>query len=258
MEIVIDKSYLQGASPHEIRGLYAEHTILFIETLLYELLTTETAVQRTCFDKLSEGNDKVVIVPCTGPLIRYEMESQQPASPLIGHQVQITFQSMVDGVLSRPLNEHPALAKWRLEVQREIDMFHQVARGIAEWCPALLNASGHVLSEACDDLKRQACVGVEVVSKIYRSLDLEDFPHATLLDSSWVVFRLVQMHLLFGLDYVRRYGFADLVEVPKRLEHDIHDVQYALFGTLCGALATRDKEVAQNFKLACPDGTLMV
>jgi hypothetical protein len=65
------------------------------------------------------------------------------------------------------------------------------------------------------------------------------------------------MHLLFGLDYIRRYGFADLAAVPKRLEHDVHDLQYALFGTLCGALATKDTEVEQNFRLACPGGALL-
>jgi hypothetical protein len=91
MEIVIDKSYLQGASPDKIRDLCAEHTVLFIETLLYELLTTEAVVQRTCFDKLSEENDNVIVVPCTGPLFRHEMKCQRPASPLVDHRVQITF-----------------------------------------------------------------------------------------------------------------------------------------------------------------------
>lgn len=258
MEIVIDKSYLQGVSPSKIRDLCADHTVLFIEALLYELLTAEPAVQRMCFDKLSEENDNVMIVPCTGPLFRHEIQCQRPASPLIDHRVQITFQSLVEGVYSRPLSEHPALAKWRLEVQREIDTFHQVATGIAEWCPALLNASGQVLSEGCDDLKRQACTDVDVVRRIYRSLHLKGFPCATLLDSSWALFRWVQIHLLFGLDYIRRYGFAGLAAVPKRIEHDVHDFQYALFGTLCGALATKDKEVAQNFKLACPDGALLL
>lgn len=258
MEIVIDKSYLQSASTDKIRSLCAEHTVLFVETLLYELLTTETAVQRTCFNKLSEENDNVIVVPCTGPLFRHEMDCQRPASPLIDHRVQIPFQDLVDGVFSRPLNQHTALAKWRLEVQREIDTFHQVATGIAEWCPELLKAPGQVLSEACNDLKRQACTDADVVRRIYRSLDLEGFPCAMLLDTSWVLFRWVQMHLLFGLDYIRRYGFADLAAVPKRLEHDVHDLQYALFGTLCGALATKDTEVAQNFKLACPDGAVLL
>jgi hypothetical protein len=111
MEIVIDKSYLQGACPDKIRGLCAEHTVLFIETLLYELLTTEAAVQRRCFDRLSEENDNVIVVPCTGPLFRHEMEHQRPASPLIDHRVQITFQSLVDGVFSRPPERTPSASQ---------------------------------------------------------------------------------------------------------------------------------------------------
>ena len=69
-----------------------------------------------------------------------------------------------------------------------------------------------MLSEACDELKRRACSDADVVRMVYKSLGLEDFPEAALLDSSWVLFRWVQMHLLFGLDHIRRYGFADLAE----------------------------------------------
>jgi len=258
MQVVIDKSYLQGASADELQDLCAKHTVLFIETLLYEILTTEEEpVRRACFAKLGDMTDNVVLIPRTGPLFQHEIEHQQPASPLTNHRVQATFQSLVTGVFSRPLDEQPALAEWRLEVQREVETFHQVATGMSAWCPALLEAQGAVFSTACDDLKRQACTDVDVVRKVYRSLGLEGFPCASLLDPSWALFRWVQMHLLFGLDYIRRYGFTDLAAVPARIEHDVHDLQYALFGTLCGALATRDADVARNFKLACPEGALL-
>lgn len=258
MQVVIDKSFLQGASADRLRGLCAEHTVLFIETLLYELLTTEEeAVRRACFAKLPERSDTVVLIPRTGPLFRHEMEHQRPASPLTDHRVQAAFQSLVTGVFSRPLDEQPALAEWRLEVQREVETFHQVATGVSAWCPALLDARGPLLSTACDDLKRQACTDADVVRRVYQSLGLEGFPCASLLDPSWALFRWVQMHLLFGLDYIRRYGFADLAAVPGRLEHDVHDLQYALFGALCGALATNDGDIARNFKMACPEGALL-
>lgn len=258
MQVVIDKSYLQGASAENIQGLCAEHTVLFLEALLYELLTTEEEpVRRACFAKLREPTDNVVLIPRTGPLFRHEIEHQRPASPLTDHRVQATFQSLVTGVSSRPLDEQPALAEWRLEVQREVGTFHRVATGVSAWCPALLKARGPVLSTACDDLKRQACANADVVRNVYRSLGLEGFPRASLLDPSWALFRWVQMHLLFGLDYIRRYGFADLAAVPGRLEHDVHDLQYALFGTLCGALATKDADVARNFTMAYPGGELL-
>src|SRR5262249_51871998 len=120
--------------------------------------------------------------------------------------------------------------------------------------PPLRNARKPELDAACEDLKRQACDDADIVRKVYESLELDGFPCAALLDPSWVLFRWVQMHLMFGLDYIRRYGFAELTAVPSRLEHDIHDLQYALFGTLCGGLATRDVDIDRNFRMACPDG----
>lgn len=258
MDVVIDKSYLQAAPADRIRTLCREHRALFLETLLYELLTTgEDSVRRACFAKLSQSDEAVVVIPCTGPLFRHEMEQRRPACPLTDHRLEATFQSLVTGVFSRPLDQQPALAEWRQEIEREVETFHQVATGVTEWCPALLDTSGPTLSSGCDDLKRQACTDVDVVRRVYRSLGLEGFPCASLLDPSWVLFRWVQMHLLFCLDYVRRYGFAELTVVPKRVEHDIHDLQYALFGALCGALATKDAGVVANFAMACPEGVVL-
>lgn len=259
MQVVIDKDYLQGASTAKLRGLCAEHTVLFIETLLYELLTTEKeAVLRACFAKFPETNDNVVLIPRTGPVFRYEIEHQRPAAQLTDHRVQATFQSLVAGVFSRPLDEQPALAEWRLEVQREVETFHHVATGVSAWCPPLRDAPrGPVLDKACDDLKRRACTNADVVRNVYCSLGLQGFPDAPLLDPSWALFRWVQMHLLFGLDHIRRYGFADLAVLPARLEHDVHDLHYALFGTLCGALATKDADIERNFRMACPKGALL-
>lgn len=257
MDVVIDKSYLQGAPADKLRALCCEHTALFTETLLYEVLTTdEDTVRAACFEKLLRTNRAVVLIPCTGPLFRYEIERQRPAWPLTDHRIDATFESLVAGVFSRPLDEQPALTQWQQKVRHEVETFREVATGVSAWCPALRDAPGSALNSGCDELKRQACADPDVVRRVYRSLGLDGFPDASLLEPSWALFRWVQMHLLFGLDYIRRYGFADLAAVPKRVEHDVHDLQYALFGTLCGALATKDAGVAENFAMACPKGVV--
>lgn len=258
MQLVIDKSYLQGASADTIRRLCGEHTVLFIETLLYELLTTESdAVRSACFAKLRGNGNPAILIPRVGPLFRYEMKQLRPALPLSDHRIEATFESLMTGVLSRSLRDDPTLAEWRDEVKREVATFRRVATGVSAWCPALLDAPSAVLSSACRDLKLQACCDTDVVRKVYLSLGLEGFPPASSLGPSWVLFRWVQMHLLFGLDYIDRYGFADLAALPKRLENDIHDLQYAVFGALCGALATRDAAISANFTMACPEGVLL-
>jgi hypothetical protein len=258
MDVVIDKSYLQAAPADKLRTLCGEHTALFTETLLYELLTTDKDTVRTaCFKKFSKISAAVVLIPCTGPLFRYEIEQLRPSWPLAAHRVDATFASLVAGVFSRPLNEQPALAQWKREVRHEVDTFREVATGLSAWCSALRDAPSAALSSGCEDLKRQACTNPDVVRKVYQTLGLDGFPDASLLEPTWALFRWVQMHLLFGLDYIQRYGFTDLTAVPKRVEHDVHDLQYALFGTLCGALATKDAGVAENFTMACPNGVVL-
>lgn len=258
MQFVIDKSYLQSTSAENLRTHASHHTILFAESLLYELLTTEREiVRRTCLAKLTQVNSSIKLLPSTGPLFQHEIAHQQPAYPVIDHTLPVTFQDLVTGLDSCPLDEQPALSEWQLEVQREVEAFDLVAKSLAEWCPKLETAKRSVLGQACGELKEQACGDADVVRRIYRNLGLEDFPCASLIDSAWITFRWVQMHILFGLDHISRYGFGNSDRIPKQVEHDVHDLQYALFGTLCGGLATTDLGIKQNFRLACPNGFLL-
>lgn len=260
MEIVIDKSYLQGAPGEEVRRLCEENTVLFTETLLYEMLTTDESSRRKCFAKLPQRDDPVLLMPRTGPLFRYEIEKQRAASPIVDHRVAFSFcfNPRLGGLtFQHSAHEVATLDQWRCDVESEVARFHEVATGVSAWCPSLKTASEKARRVGCEDLKKQACADIEVVRMIYQSISPDGFPCASLLDPSWALFRWVQSHILFGLDYLGRYGFADLPNMPKRVEHDIHDIDYVIFGALCGALATKDADIANNFLLSCPDGKLL-
>lgn len=260
MEIIIDKSYLEGAPSEEVRRLCEENTVLFTQTLLYEMLTTDEPSRRKCFAKLPQRDNPVLLMPCMGPLFRYEIEKQRAASPIIDHRVAFSFRfnpRLNSRSFQHSAHEETTLDQWRRDVESEVLRFHETGVGVAAWCPSLKTVFGQELKFACEDLKKQACVDIEVVRMIYRSISLDGFPCASLLDPSWALFRWVQSHLLFALDYIGRYGFAELPNMPKRVEHDIHDMDYVIFGALCGALATKDVDVANNFLLSCPDGKLL-
>ena len=260
MQIVIDKSYLQGVSSEIVHRLCEEHTVLFLETLLYELLTATESERNLCFGKFPETDNPVMLIPRPGPLLRYENKHLRAASPLIDHRIPVTFRfnpQLVSGCFQHAPNEQTALTKWRQQVMHEVETFHDIATGVSAWCPRLLTVRGEALRSACEDLKRQASTDADVVRGVYRSLELEGFASSSLLDPSWVLFRWIQAHLLFALDYIARYGFADLGKTPKRIENDIHDIQYVLFGCLCGALATRDSDIRRNFQLARPEGRVL-
>lgn len=112
MQFVIDKSYLQSTSAENLRTHASHHTILFAESLLYELLTTEReTVRRTCLAKLTQVNCSIKLLPSTGPLFQHEIAHQQPAYPVIDHTLPVTFQDLVTGLASCPLDEQPALSE---------------------------------------------------------------------------------------------------------------------------------------------------
>jgi len=258
MHIVVDKDYVCGASSVSIRKLCKEHTVIFLETLLYELLTTEPHESAMCFSKFPDTKNAVVIIPCAGPLLRYEMAYHKAACPLIDHRLKMDFPfDPVVSTGSLSSQQTAMLSQWQQEIQREVETFHQVATGISVWCPDLITVSGNALSDACENLKEQAAHNPGVVRGIYKSLRLTEFPPASVLDESWVLFRWFQSHLLFSLDYIKRYGFSELNKIPKRIEHDIHDIQYAAFSALAGALASDDKCLISNFKLMCPRGKVI-
>lgn len=260
MEIVIDKSYLQGTPGEEVRRLCEEHTVLFTETLLYELLTTDEPSRRKCFAKLPQRDNPVLLMPRTGPLFRYEIEKQRAASPIVDHRVAFSFRfnpRLGSRTFQHSAHEVATLEQWRGDVESEVLRFRETGVGVAAWCPSLKTVFGQALKVECEGLKKKACADIEVVRMIYRSIRPDGFPCASLLDPSWALFRWVQSHILFALDYLGRYGFSELPNIPKRVEHDIHDIDYVTFGALCGALATKDADIANNFSLSCPDGKLL-
>ena len=59
-EIVVDKSFLDGAPALQIRELFTSHKALIIEPLFLELMTTKAKSQVRCFSKVPEEPGEVV------------------------------------------------------------------------------------------------------------------------------------------------------------------------------------------------------
>lgn len=201
-----------------------------------------------------------MLIPCIGPLIRYEVERQAAASPILDHRIAFSYRfnpRLRDRTFHHSAYEESILHQSQSDVGEKVSRFNDVATSVSVWCPSLKSVCGEALKIACEDLKGQACRDPEVIRMIYRDISPVGFPPASLLGPSWALFRWVQAKLLFSLDHIGRYGISELPNVPRRIEHDIHDIEYLLFGALCGALATRDKDIGVNFLLCCPEGKLV-
>src|SRR5712692_5058891 len=66
LEIVLDKSYLDGASTASVIGLCDRYSVLMPQELFFELMTTSAKSQRRCFSKLPDRDAPVALVPPVG------------------------------------------------------------------------------------------------------------------------------------------------------------------------------------------------
>jgi hypothetical protein len=252
--VVLDKSYLQGATSHEVRSLCEDNVVLMIETLFYELLTADEEERAWCFRKLP-GENPVALLPRPGPLIRYEIANGKAAHPLTEHTLKIPFTFNLDASLDDE-EQRRHLADWETSIVKQQDDFPAMARMIRPWfdCDFLSMQETERRAE-CDMLK--ATVSEDHVRAVYRDNTGDDFPSHELLDPTWVLYRWFQARVIACLDFVARYGFSNSKFSQKKLENDLHDTEYLTLAPLAGGLATRDKLLASNFKLICPDGRII-
>jgi hypothetical protein len=108
------------------------------------------------------------------------------------------------------------------------------------------------------------CANLRSRDRIREIASLMDFPHAPIIDESWFYFRHCQALVLQGLILVRRHPTAKDVRSHKRLEHDVHDVQYLTLGLMTRHLATNEISHDFNmfsmkwrFELLRPDGLVI-
>ena len=94
--IVLDKSFLDGANPQQIKSLCDDHTVLMPDVLFYELITTDEASRKPCFNKFPDTNNPVELIPNIGTLLRYELSTRKPCSPLYDRRENIVLIFITD------------------------------------------------------------------------------------------------------------------------------------------------------------------
>jgi hypothetical protein len=90
-EIILDKSYLDAATPEQIQVLCSEHRVLMPDVLFYELTTTEDTSMRNCFNKFPDATNPVELIPNVGTLLRYELTTRKSCIPLYDRREKIVF-----------------------------------------------------------------------------------------------------------------------------------------------------------------------
>lgn len=265
LEVVLDKSYLDGAAAAAIADLCDRYSVLMPQELFFELMTTNADSQRHCFSKLTNRDSPVALIPPVGFLFRQELQSHRGSAPLAQHRVdkhRYAFnQRLRDNTFVPRTEDLEQLTAWQSQVQAETRRFVERCFEVRAFFPELDAIDRAGIPGAVAAARQKVAVSVDVVRGIYASFLNEaapaDAPRAEQLDPSWALFRWVQCQLLAALRIFGRYQGA----IPRdagqpfwtRAEHSMLDTYYLILGSLADGLATLDSEIREDFLLLRPD-----
>jgi hypothetical protein len=267
-ELVVDKSYLDGLNPAAVNELCSKYQVLMTEELFFELITTDDQKRLRAFRKLPDRVDPVSLIPNVGTLLRYEQRSGKPSAPLHQHRISESFRfnaRLRDGTFKFEGSYADELSNFRQQVESSTRGFIERCFAVQEFFPEFMGVKTSDFPEVLKSARCSMATDTERVRGVY-SLLVAAHPEASppkpeTIDARWAWFRWVQVQLIAALRvFVRYQGKMPEPSTPKFwtvAEHTLLDSYYVLFGALSGALASRDNEIKDDFRLLCPDGLLL-
>lgn len=113
-----------------------------------------------------------------------------------------------------------------------------------------------VLGSKIPEFRARISNDVEFVRAHYEWCRPYGYPPPGKLDSRWMLFRLIQVHLLQHLESIEvRCDGRQLRE--EVVTHDLRDYSYCMIASQLGAIATNEKKQHERFLRMCPDGLIL-
>jgi len=264
--IVVDKSFLQGASGVRIRELAQNNRILMSDALFYELLTTRPEARTQCFAKFPNVQNPVDLINHAGILMRREIETGQPSGKPSLHKEDMNFifnSALLDLEYRPPTDAQKAIGEETERLKDSVQSFLAKAAIIKSMFPALLSGTQTERDSALLDAERAIVTPnalLPFISQFEPPPGELPLPPADSINEEWALYRWVQVQLLFTLDvYVRYQGKIPEPLTPRiyeKMEHDVLDAEQLILGCLEGSFATRERKHKRWLALLCPDGCL--
>ncbi|HET7675544.1 MAG TPA: hypothetical protein VFL54_08480 [Gammaproteobacteria bacterium] len=264
--VILDKSFLQGASGDCIRALAETHRLVVSDALFYELLTAPEPGRSRCFAKFLPTENPVDLVSHIGELMRFEMDNRVCCGKPSAHREALRFK--FNPALMAPDYILPAAGLQAVEeetarLRADVESFLERASMVPTFFPDLLKGSTTQQKSAQAEAE-QALAAPGSLMAFYSSLEPpageKPLPPAHLVSEDWAVYRYLQVQMLFALDvYVRYQGKLPQPlsgAVYERMEHDVLDAEVLMLGCLEGAFGTRERKLQGWWRLLCPHGRL--
>jgi len=259
--LVLDKSWVQGASTSDLAGAAMQYSLGFSEPLFYEILTSSPPEAIKCLRRLRSVESSVIVLPGVGGFLRIEIANARPVGPLEGHAISkdVVFNiKESDGELVLGARQIDLIERERVE--REIvapNLYAFLFRTLPSIFPSLADDVRGGQRDKLDGYEQTIANEPGLICGLLEASGKKYFPAASALNPEWFFYRRVQTLLLAGLEYVRAYGTLELEPMPTKLPNFILDLPYVTMGVVSGALATREKQLARWAKLLREDAAIV-
>jgi len=267
MNVVLDKSYLQGSSKNDIHHMCSQYQLIMPEVLIFEILTTESDNMVKCFQKFPQVENPVAIVPNVGSLIRHETENYRPCSPIETQFITERYvfnEDLAKNQFVFTKQQKETLEKWEESTAENTSGFIEKAIVTDGWFPRISEYKPGGSLNSISKAMELVAADHDFVRQVYGQLQDEIYatysslwPDPAKIGEEWILFRHLQVHLLAAIEYIRKYGKESQTMITKRLENEYLDIDYCIVGTIADGLATRDKTMAKFYNLLCPDKALI-
>ena len=253
--IVLDKSWLISKSTKEIIEIAKENQFLIIAALFYEILTASDPLQRDgCFHKLKNIEDSCFLIEHVGHLLNYEFTNKRQCTPIERLVIDEDFY-FNDDFANRgfPFTEEQQESLKYFKNTWEIEgVVHYVEMGesVMSFVPQLANMEKTNDKSKFDELKKTVANDNELVHSIFSQFNRKDLPNPAQLTENWAIFRWIQMRIIDGIEYYRKYGKQRSIITLPKLANARLDLEYEITGLLTQNLGTKDQTIIENCRIA--------
>lgn len=262
MKVIIDKSWLIDIKTKELIDFAKENELILIAPLGYELFTSVNRMYvKSVWNKLANVRKAVKLLEGVSYFLKYEVEKKERIcnySPHYLYEFNPSIELIEDNIiLNKSQQEVIDKSKNYWEIDGLIS-FKEICSGVYNYIPEMLNVGKNSTRESIQHILLKISDDEEFVKNVYDDIKPNEYPSAELINKNWAIFRWVQIILLYGVEYIRKYGVNNTSIISSKFAtaNSNIDREYLLIGSLFNSLATNDKDILYFFKLLCPDGIL--
>lgn len=268
MDIIIDKSYLHACKKVDLELMMKNHRLFMPDPLFYELITTDEEKRIKCFSKIPNIENPMGLVPRVGMLLRYENTYHKASYPVRKRQLTVNYtfnKNLSTGNFQFSEDQKKEREYQIEEVKEDTKSFIDRFLTIHEIFPSLKACKKAGIKSETENLIDRISKDSKFVKAVYAgTIDQSNLPidiPPDQIGSKWIVYRWVQIQLIYALQLYSKYQGEMPNQVGDKFwvkaEHDLLDSQYIALACMADGIASVDQNIVDTYKLINAKGVVV-